>query len=264
MSALACTLTLVLLGASPLGASPPSPQGRLLFDAAPARLDARVGEWVTYEMDGGPQQGFMRLAVVAEQKDALNRDAVWVELEFGQHPELRAPLAQFLLLVARETGLRKEGVSRFFVTQGVEKLQEVDARALPHFLGPAGPEALRAAPPLPSSPGQGTSVHRGTPSRLMTLAGTVTAEPLEVRVQRLVLKRYWISPEIPILHLARLEFPPIQYRMEVRDHGVDARPRLRPPASSDPKIRLEPITRLPRHFQPLIQSDSLGPKENLP
>jgi hypothetical protein len=255
MSTLVCALALVLLGAAPVEVS----RG-LLFEAAPERLDARVGEWVTYQMDGGPQPGFVRLAVVAEQKDARGREAVWVELEFGQHPELKAPLAQFLLLVARNTGLRAEGVSRLFVTQGFEKLQEVDTAALPFFLGPPGKQPAR----LPV--GQGSTVRRGPPTRLMTLAGTVTAEPLEVRHRQLVLKRYWVSRELPILRLAKLEFPPIRYSMEARDYGLDARPRLVPPAPSDQKITLEPASRLPPHFQPVSHSatDPGTPEDNRP
>ncbi|MFY0521803.1 hypothetical protein ACN28I_00820 [Archangium gephyra] len=253
MSTLVCALSLLLLGAAPAEVS----RG-LLFEAAPGRLDARVGEWVTYQMDGGPQPGFFRLAAVAEQKDAQGRDAVWVELEFGQHAELKAPLAQFLLLVARDTGLRAEGVSRLFVTQGFEKLQEVDTAALPFFLGTPGPP-----PSARLAVGQGSTVSRGAPTRLMTFAGTVTAEPLEVRYRQLVLKRYWVSRELPILHLAKIEFPPIRYSLEVRDYGLDARPRLVPPAPSDKKITLEPASSLPPHFQPMSHSDTdPGPQED--
>jgi hypothetical protein len=254
MNALVCVLSVALLGAAPVGLSS---EGRMLFEAAPERLDARVGEWVTYEMDGGPQQGFLRLAVVAEQKDAQGRDAVWVELEFGQHPELKAPLAQFLMLVARDTGLRAEGVSRLLVTQGFEKPQEVDTSALPFFLGPPGQAGSRPALPPPTArlpAGQDASLHRGAPTRLMTLAGTVMAEPLEVRHRQLVLKRYWVSRELPILRLAKLELPPIRYSLEVRDYGSDARPRMVPPTPSDRKIALEPASHLPPHFQLQPQS----------
>jgi hypothetical protein len=265
MSALVCTLWLALMGTVP--AEVPR-EGRMLFEAIPGRLDARVGEWVTYQMDGGPQQGFLRLAVVAEQKDSQGRDAVWVELEFGHHSELKAPLAQFLLLVARDTGLRAEGVSRLFVTQGFEKLQEIDTAALPFFLGPPGKEPPRPALPPPTArlpAGQGASVSRGQPSRLMTLAGTVTAEPLEIRHRQLVLGRYWISRELPLLHLAKIEFPPIRYTLEVRDHGLDARPRMVPPAPGDKKITLEPASKLPPHFQPVPQSGTAsGMEENHP
>jgi hypothetical protein len=265
MSALVCALSLTLLGAVPAGLSH---EGRLLFDAAPERMDARVGEWVTYQLKGGPTQGFMRLAVVAEQKDAQGRDAVWMELEFGEHPELKAPLAQYLLLVARDTGLRREGISRLFATQGFEKPQEVDTEAMPFFVGKPEKDTSRPTLPPPSArlpAGEGTRVNRGPPSRVMTLAGTVTAEPLEVRHRQLVLKRYWLSREIPILRLAKIEFPPIRYTLEVRDHGVDARPRMVPPSPSDKKITLEPARKSPPHFQPPSQSDTAsGPQENRP
>jgi hypothetical protein len=87
-------------------------------------------------------------------------------------------------------------------------------------------------------------VQRGKPARLMTLAGTVTAEPLEVRYRQLVVKRYWLSREVPILHLAKIEFPGIRYTMEARDYGVDARPRMVLPAPGDKKIKMEPASNL--------------------
>jgi hypothetical protein len=264
MSALVCALSLALLGSAP---AEMSRAGRMLFEAAPERLDARVGEWVTYQMDGGPQQGFLRLAIVAEQKDAQGRDAVWVELEFDQHSELKAPLVQFLMLVARDTGLRAEGISRLFATQGFEKLQEVDADALPFFLGTPQKDGSRSALPPPTARlpvGQGSTVSRGKPTRLMTLAGTVTAEPLEVRYRQLVLERYWVSRQLPILGLAKLELPPIRYTMEVRDYGLDARPRMVPPAPGDKKITLEPDSHLPPHFQPLPQSGAASSPEESP
>jgi hypothetical protein len=181
-----------------------------------------------------------------------------VELEFGHHADLKAPLGQVLMLVAREKGLRKEGISRLFITQGFEKLQEVDAKAMPFFLGESEKDEPRA--PVPATPqvsaGQGAAVKRGKPSRLMTLAGTVTAEPMEVTYRNLVVKRYWVSQEVPLLRLAKIEFPPIKYAMEARDFGVDAKPRIVLPAPSDKKITLEPASALPAWMQPLPESDS--------
>jgi hypothetical protein len=258
MNALVCALTVALLGAAPAAEMPR--EGRMLFEAAPERMDARVGEWVTYQMDGA-QQAFMRLAVVGEQKDEKNRDAVWVELEFGQHPAMKAPMAQFLMLVARETGLRREGISRLFLTQGVEKLQEVDKDALPFFLGESEKGSPAPATPAPTSAqvqaGKDSAVKRGKPSRLMTLAGTVTAEPLEVVYRNnLVLKRYWVSREIPLLRLAKIELPAIRYTMEVRDYGVDARQRMIVPAPNAKKITLEPASNFPAWMQPVEEPES--------
>jgi hypothetical protein len=263
MSALVCALSLALLGATPTAELPR--EGRMLFEAAPERLDARVGEWVTYQMDGA-QQAFMRMAAVGEQKDAQGRDAVWLELEFGQHPAMKAPLAQFLMLVTRDVGLRTEGISRIFLTQGFERLQEVDSSALPALLGPPDKDTARPGP-APSAPriavGQDMSVERGKPARIMTLAGTVTAEPMEVLYKRNVLKRYWISREIPILRLAKMEFPGIRYTMEARDYGVDAKPRMVLPAPGAKKITLEPASNLPDWMQPPPESEP-GPEEKKP
>jgi hypothetical protein len=258
-------LAAALLGAAP---APMAREGRMLFENAPTRLDARVGEWVTYQMDGSPQQGFMRVAVVGEQKDALGRDAVWVELEFGKHSELKAPLAQYLMLVARDVGLRREGVTRLFLTQGFEKLQEVDQDAMPHFLGTAKPAPPQEPLPPPTeklTPGADSSVTRGKPSRIMTLAGTVMAEPMEVRYRQHLVKRYWVSRDVPVLHLAKIEFPPIQYAMEVRDFGVDARPRMVPPAPGDKKITLGTENQLPSRFKAMLPSETdPDPKDNQP
>jgi len=250
-----CALTLTLLGSAPTNIAR---EGQMLFEAAPERLDARVGEWVTYQMDGGPQQGFVRLAIVAEQKDAQGRDSVWVEMEFGDHAAMKAPLAQMLMLVAREKGLRKEGVSRLFLTQGFEKLQEVDTKAMPFFLGKPEKDASRPTP-LPATAqlpaGKNSTVKRGKPSRLMTLAGTVTAEPVEVTYRNLVLKRYWMSRDVPLMRLAKIEFPSIKYSMEARDFGVDAKPRIVLPAPHAKKITMEPVSNLPSWMQPLADSD---------
>jgi hypothetical protein len=107
------------------------------------------------------------------------------------------------------------------------------------------------------------SIQRGKPARVMTLAGSVTAEPLEVLYKRTLLKRYWISPEIPILRVAKLEFPGIKYIMEVRDYGVDAKPRIVLPAPGAKKITLEPASSLPDWMQPVTDSDS-EPEESKP
>ncbi|HEX8435722.1 hypothetical protein [Archangium sp.] len=263
MNALVCALSLALLGATPTAELPR--EGRMLFEAAPDRLDARVGEWVTYQLEGS-QQAFMRMAAVGEEKDAQGRDAVWLELEFGQHPAMKAPMAQFLMLVTRDVGLRTEGISRLFLTQGFERMQEVDQKALPALLGPPDKDSARPGP-APSSAriaaGPDMSVQRGKPARVMTLAGTVTAEPLEVLHKRTVLKRYWISREIPILRLAKMEFPGIRYSMEVRDHGVDAKQRMVLPVPGAKKITLEPASNLPDWMQPPPGSEP-EPEENNP
>ncbi len=154
---------------------------------------------------------------------------------------------------------------RLFITQGFEKLQEVDKDAMPFFLGEPEKNPSRPAPPPPSAQlpaGESTTVQRGKPSRIMTLAGTVTAEPMEVLHKRLVLKRYWISREIPILRLAKIEFPAIKYTMEVRDYGVDAKPRMVLPAPRDKKITMEPASNLPAWMQEDPESETESKEAN--
>lgn len=73
----------------------------------------------------------------------------------------------------------------------------------------------------------------------MTLAGTVSAVQLELVVKKTVVKRMWISREIPLMQLAKMEIPGIAHSMEVAEYGVDAKPRMVLPPPSAPKVRLE-------------------------
>ena len=73
----------------------------------------------------------------------------------------------------------------------------------------------------------------------MTLAGTVAAIPVEVMLRGTVLKRLWMSRQVPVLHLAKLEIPAIEHAMEVRDFGIDAKPRMVLPSPDEPRIRME-------------------------
>lgn len=73
----------------------------------------------------------------------------------------------------------------------------------------------------------------------MTLAGTVAAVPVEVVMKNTVIKRMWLSREIPLLNLAKIEIPGIGHAMEVAEYGIDAKPRMRIPAPDAPKIKLE-------------------------
>ncbi|HLL84237.1 MAG TPA: hypothetical protein VK420_16360, partial [Longimicrobium sp.] len=133
-------------------------------------LAARVGEWVTYRMEGGGEgpASFWRMAVGGEERDNRGREAVWIEMELGQQRELAAPLAQWRLLVARQAGLSAEGVTRLQVALGFDRPREVSPEALPAFFG--------AAVPLPpaSAPSAAVKVREGAPVPLMTPAGTLS------------------------------------------------------------------------------------------
>jgi hypothetical protein len=82
-------------------------------------------------------------------------------------------------------------------------------------------------------------VRSGQETRLMTPAGTVTAVPIEVLYRSTVIKRTWVSREIPILQLAKIEIPRIAHALEVFEYGVNAKPRMLLPDPKTPQVKLE-------------------------
>ncbi len=203
--------------------------------------DARVGDWVAYRIDGGPtRHGHWRLAVVGEEQDARGRPAFWLEIELGSHASLSAPLLQFRMLVAKGTGISSDGVSRLIVVFGHDRPQEVDPSAIGRVLFGGS-----AAEPIPEgqnghSASQGDLIVRhGKELRLLTLAGTVSATPVELWYQRTLVQRFWISAEVPVLHLARIELPATAHSMEASGYGHDAKSRVGEPDLATPKIRWE-------------------------
>jgi hypothetical protein len=245
-------LMALLLMAAPAGAAPPAPAVRELLDhMAKGVRAARVGDWVTYKMDGGGARvHYWRLAVVGEEKDKLGRDAVWVELDMGTHPEFRAPLGQMRMLVARdEQGeLRYDAVTRLYVGGPFDRPQEYSDEALEHVMNQNQEErgkrekskAARAtSTPAPRGATVRPVVRSTKESRLMTHAGTVSAVPVEVVYRSTVVKRMWMSREIPLMHLAKIEIPGIGQTMEVAGFGIDAKPRMVLPPPNAPKVRLE-------------------------
>ncbi len=199
--------------------------------------DAAVGQWATFRIDGGGDRvQFLKLAVVGEEADRAGRPAYWLELEIGQHPAMRAPLMQLRMLVARKEGITREGVSRIFVAVGAERPNELDDEAVAAFFG--GDPKKPPPPPAPA-PIAGLTTAVGQPTRLVTLAGTLNATPIEVRLRSTMVKRIWTSEQVPLLHVARLEIPGIAHTIEVRDFGINGRPQMVLPAPGTAKIRLE-------------------------
>ena len=209
----------------------------LLCHMAQGVRDARPGDWISYRTDAGNGRvSFWRFSVVGAEKDARGRDSLWIEIELGQHGELRAPLAQIRMLVARQTGLITEGVTRVYVALGVDRPQEISPGQLPAIL-PTGHEEDRG---LQSDAGEAT-VRSGTEHRLMTYAGTLPAIPIETYRQGSLVQRIWMSHRLPLLHLAKLEMPGIGHAMEVTGFGEDARPRMvLPLPANESRVRLEP------------------------
>ncbi|HXN40822.1 MAG TPA: hypothetical protein VN918_03470, partial [Myxococcaceae bacterium] len=232
---LALTLcALVSAGRARAGQSTDSVADALLRHMAEGVRDARPGDWISYRTDAGNGRvSFWRFSVVGAEKDARGRDSLWIEIELGQHGDLRAPLAQIRMLVARQTGLSSEGVTRVYVALGVDRPQEISPEQLRTLL-PSLPESDRSL--LPSDADWAT-VRPGSESRLMTHAGTLPAIPIETYRQGSLVQRIWISHRLPLLHLAKLEMPGIGHAMEVTGFGDGALPRMVLPPDGEAKVR---------------------------
>lgn len=200
---------------------------------------AAVGQWVTYALHGtGGRDAFWRLSIVGKQKDEKGRDAVWLEMEMGQHPNFVAPLFQMKMLVANQGGLRFDGISRAVLAIGAGQPQEVDPKSLAETNKPSRPASASARHTALYN-GAEISFRAGKHRPLMTAAGTVDSLPVELVYRQTVIQRYWVSKEIPVLQLAKIEIPGIEDSLEVRDYGLNAKPLIHFPDPSAPKISLE-------------------------
>ncbi|MFP2931779.1 hypothetical protein ACLESO_42710 [Pyxidicoccus sp. 3LG] len=268
----AWVVAVLLAGVAPAARAEVPPAAReLLSHMSKGARTARTGDWVTYRFDsGGGRAYYWRLAVVGDEKDKQGRDAVWVELEAGTHPAMKAPLAQMRMLVARENEqIRFDAISRLYIGGPFDRPQEYSEEALQHVLKQQEEEKRQRqkgddAPPPPSErlpAGVRPVVRSGKETRLMTLAGTVTAVPVEVVLKSTVIKRMWISREIPLLQLAKTEIPGISHTMEVAEYGIDAKPRMVLPPPNAPKVRLEYADAV---FPPLGDAEEVAPAADSP
>lgn len=223
----------ILLTAAPFALN--GPVGQALTEPLKNGITGgRVGEWATFRIDGGAQRvHFWRLAVVGEETDKKGRPACWLELDMGQHHLMKAPMLQLKLLVARGVGLNSDGVTRVLIAVGAEKPNELADDAVQRLLTGDPPSKAVALPTVE------LNTVTGKPTRLLTLAGTVSATPVEVRLRSSMVKRVWVSEQVPLLHVAKLEIPGIGHTIEVRDFGIDARPQMVLPQPGTAKIKLE-------------------------
>ncbi len=216
-----------------------SPVGRALTEPLRHGLaDGKVGQWATFRIDGGPERvHFWRMAVVGQETDKQGRPACWLEFEMGQHPAMKAPLLQLKMLVARSVGLNKGGVSRVFIAVGTQRPNELSDDAVARLLVDEHPMGGNLAQPVAMPVELGSFT--GKPTRLMTLAGTVFATPFELRLRSSLVKRVWLSEQVPLLHVAKMEIPGIGHTIEVRDFGINARAQMAMPAPGAANIKLE-------------------------
>ncbi|MFY2557734.1 hypothetical protein ACN469_08910 [Corallococcus terminator] len=241
-------IAVVLMAASARAEQGPAAREVMSHLSKGAR-SARVGDWVTYRFDGGAggmRIYYWRMAVVGEEKDKQGRDAVWIEMEAGTHPAMKSPLMQMRMLVAREgEQIRYDAISRLFVGGPTDRPQEYSQEALDHVLKKMDqqdqddkvPDPEDDKDPVPA--GLKPVLRSSKEMRVMTLAGTVTVVPVELMVKKTVIKRMWLSREIPLMQMAKMEIPGIDHSMEVAEYGIDAKPRMVLPPPSAPKIRLE-------------------------
>jgi hypothetical protein len=228
-------LALAVLRGVPLPA-PRDAMHRSSWDRLAAALsEARVGQWVTYALrTGDGWRSYIRIAVVGEATDSLGRPAQWVEVEIGQHSAFASPLAQARALVARGPGPLRDRVSRLFLAQGADPPLEVETGTLIAWLNEKG----RAGDP--TSPGGTGKVQVGKETLLMTPVGSVPAVPVEIYDRGVRIERLWMSRSVPVLRLAKWEFPAIRHLVEVVGHGLDATARMILPPPNSPKIRMDP------------------------
>lgn len=251
MAALALGLSLF---APPIFAQVVSGQYNLLQHMSKGLAGTQVGDFATYRVYGGLEgrESFWRVAIVGEQKDALGRDARWVELEMGQHHLMKAPLMQARLLVAQDVKEGEQAVTRMYLGWGMEKVREVSPATLKDLFNTPMPRdddlhtpEIRAEIQKRQPKGnlaeakKKMSVRTLPERRLMTLAGTVSAVPTEVRYASTLIKRIWVSRDVPVLHLAKLEIPAIEHSIEVRDYGRNAKPEMILPIDGSPLLTLE-------------------------
>jgi hypothetical protein len=237
-------LMLVLLSGATSQVDPRATARSLAVQMA-AQMDrlppAKVGQWVTYQLNGGGERNtYWRLAIVGAERDSKGRDALWLEVDIGTHPQMASPLLQMRFLYAARVGLNVEGVTRAYLGYGFEKPVELDEGATAQMFLPADGAADQVRDPRPAAAANLKVVTRvGALSRLVTAAGSISATPIEILLRQTVVKRMWVSAQVPVLGLAKLELPGIGHIMEVRDFGVDARPQMVTPSPGTAKVGLE-------------------------
>ncbi|QSQ14721.1 hypothetical protein [Myxococcus landrumensis] len=265
----------LLLVVTPAQAQPENPAARtVMAHLSKGARAARVGDWVTYRFDGGAGGNrvyYWRMAVVGEEKDKTGRDSLWVEMEAGTHPAMKSPLMQMRMLVAREgEQIRYDAISRLYIGGPTDRPQEYSQEALDHVLKQMEEQGREDKMPDPDDEktpmpvGLKPVLRSSKEMRVMTLAGTVSAVSVEVVVKKTVVKRMWLSREIPLMQLAKMEIPGIAHSMEVAEYGIDAKPRMVLPAPSAPKVQLEYADRIFPDLPGTDAPDEAGPSETHP
>lgn len=197
---------------------------------AEALTQAPVGAWTTYVADGGGGRvSYLRFAVVAEQRDGLGREAVWLELEIGLDPGLASPIARLAALAAREEGLTPDGVTRLILAVGTGEPVELRPEEL-HRFWPSSPARLPRIDSLPA----GLTVH-SVARTISTPRGALSSRCAETRRGPLVVHSVCVAEAVPILGVVELSLPGAGQSLRVQAWGTAASRRM-PVVASAPSI----------------------------
>jgi hypothetical protein len=122
------------------------------------------------------------------------------------------------------------------VSWGTVRPQEIDDQAIALLFQDMPKDPSDKPSTLDDAARAQLTTRTGKSTRLVTMGGTVDAVPLEIRLRNTVVKRVWLSRQVPLLQLARIEMPAIDHVMELRDYGSDAKPRIVMPAQGTPVV----------------------------
>jgi hypothetical protein len=183
----------------------------------PAEIaQGQVGEWVTLRLSStGQRESFLYLALVGEERDTQGTASVWFELEMASHPSFSAPLGQVRFLMTR----KGTQILRAFVGLGASVPQEVPQDRVRSLFSKVVPSSMGAE--------QALRMRSGSATVLQTPAGRLLATPVEGTFSETLVQRLWLSREVPLIHIARWEFPVIGHSIEVVGFGRDAKTRVR-------------------------------------
>ncbi|HZH03683.1 MAG TPA: hypothetical protein VEY30_07865 [Myxococcaceae bacterium] len=184
-------------------------------DAIPGRV-LRVGDWVTYRLVAGPgREHFLRLAVVGRESGSEKSTRVWLELETGTHPEMAAPIGRLRALIDG-SGQGAGALHRLVFSPGFDPPSEVPVQSSSVSPAPLPPASVR--------------VERGGTTMLPTRAGVVRAFPVSWSTSGEVIKRLWLSGQVPLWGLVRWELPTVGRSVELWAFGTGAASRVPEPA----------------------------------
>jgi hypothetical protein len=173
------------------------------------------------------------MAAVEAAKGAHGEDLLWLEIELGTDSSFVSPMAQLRMLVPHVLDLEQKDVQRLIVGIGGQKPTEFEPTTV--LLANASDERIRPAPTR-----QSVQLDKvGNAVDIQTRAGPVRASPYRLIHGGKVIQVYWLSPTVPLLHLAKIEIPKLEQSLVIHDFGTDATSRVSLPSVNSPNTNVE-------------------------